>query len=96
MAWTSCGRRYHTRIGQLSLPAGHARTGVRRLGLFAVFIVCISYRDNDVASFMPLLDITVRFHDLIQRIDPVNGRFELARLDQSFEQEQIFELVAAV
>ncbi len=45
---------------------------------------------------MPLLDIAVRHDDLLQRIDPVNDRFELARLDQSFEHEQVFELIATV
>ncbi len=44
---------------------------------------------------MSLLDIAMRFDDLLQRIDPVYGRFELARLDQFFEQEQVFELIAA-
>ncbi len=45
---------------------------------------------------MPLLDIAVRFDDLFQRINPVYGRFELACLNQFFEREQVFELIAAV
>jgi len=54
------------------------------------------HRNDHISLFMPLLDIAVRLDDLLQRIDPVNDRFELARLDQSFEHEQVFELVAAV
>ena len=61
-----------------------------------MFFVGNSYRDNDIAFFMPLLDIAVRLDDLFQRIDPVYGWFELARLDQFFELEQVFELIAAV
>ncbi len=44
--------------------------------------VGISYRDRDVAFLVPLLDIAVRLDDLFERIDPVNDRFELARLDR--------------
>jgi len=36
---------------------------------------------------MPLLDIAVRLDDLLQRINPVNRRFELARLNQLFEED---------
>ena len=54
------------------------------------------HRNDHISLFMPLLDIAVRLDDLLQRIDPVNDRFELARLDQFFEQEQVFELIAAV
>ena len=54
------------------------------------------HRDDHISFFMPLLNIAVRLDDLLQRIDPVNGRFELARLDQFFEHEQVFELIAAV
>ena len=54
------------------------------------------HSDNNVAFFMPLLDIAVRLDDLLQPINPVNSRFCLARFDQSFEHEQVFELIAAV
>ena len=60
------------------------------------FHECSLQSDDDIALFMPLLDIAVRLDDLLQRIDPVYDRFELARLDQFFEQEQVFELIAAV
>ncbi len=63
---------------------------------WAVVFLGNSYRDNDVAFFMPLLDIAVRLDDLLQRINPVYDRFKLARLDQFFEHEQVFELIAAV
>ena len=45
---------------------------------------------------MPSLDIAVRLDNLFQWVDPVYDRFELARLDQFFEQEQVFEIIAAV
>ena len=51
---------------------------------------------TNISLFVPLLDIAVRLDDLLQRIDPVDDRFDLARLDQFFEQEQVFELIAAV
>ncbi len=54
------------------------------------------HSDDYISLFVPLFDIAVRLDDLLQRIDPVDGRFELARLDQFFEHEQVFELVAAV
>ena len=54
------------------------------------------HRDDHISLFMPLLDIAVRLDDLLQRINPVYDRFKLARLDQFFEQEQVFELIAAV
>ena len=38
--------------------------------------------------FMPLLDIAVRLGHLFERIDPVNDRFQLPRLDQPGEEEQ--------
>jgi hypothetical protein len=52
--------------------------------------------DDNISFFVSLINIPVRFDDLFQRINPVYDRFELARLDQFFEQEQVFELIAAV
>ena len=43
--------------------------------------------NNDISLFVPLLDIAVRLDDLLQRIDPVYDRFELARLNQLFEED---------
>ena len=45
---------------------------------------------------MPLLDIAVRLYNLLQRIDPVYDRLELARLDQFLEHEQVIEHISAV
>ena len=56
--------------------------------------MCHSY--DYISLFMPLLDIAVRLDDMLQRINPVYDRFKLARLDQFFEREQVFELIAAV
>ena len=48
-----------------------------------IFNLCFrgnSYSDNNVAFFMPLLDIAVRLDDMLQRINPVYGRFERQHL----------------
>ena len=58
--------------------------------------VAMFHRNDHISLFMPLLDIAVRLDDLFQRIDPVNGRFHLARIDQFFEHEQVFELIAPI
>ena len=58
--------------------------------------VAMFHRNGHISLFMPLLDIAVRLDDMLQRINPVYDRFYLSRLDQFFEQEQVFELIAAV
>ena len=45
---------------------------------------------------MSSLHIAVRLDDLLKGIDTINDWFELARLDQFFEKEQVFNLIAAV
>ena len=45
---------------------------------------------------MPLLDITMRLDDLIEKVDSINDRSDYACLDQVFEQEQIVERLAAI
>lgn len=55
-----------------------------------------SYRDGDVAFFMSLLNIAMRFDDLVERVDPVNDRFEFVRLDHFFERQHVFDLLTAV
>lgn len=64
-----------------------SRTDTKHTILGAILVGRLLQRDNDMAFFVPLLNIAVRLDDLIERIDPVNDRFELARLDQFFEQE---------
>jgi len=56
----------------------------------------LCHSNDYVALFVTSFDIAVRLDDLLERIDPVNGRFHLARLDQFFEHEQVFERIAAV
>jgi hypothetical protein len=34
------------------------------------------HRNDHISLFMPLLDIAVRLDDMLQRINPVYGRFE--------------------
>ena len=43
------------------------------------------YCDHYIALFMAGFDVAVRFDDLIQRVHPVNDRFELPRLDDGLE-----------
>lgn len=45
---------------------------------------------------MYLFDIVMRLDDLFHRVHPINDRLYLARLDQFLEQEQVFDLVAAI
>ena len=45
---------------------------------------------------MPLLDIAMCLGYLVERINPVNDRFEFARFDQFFENQHIFDFLTAV
>jgi len=56
----------------------------------------VFHRNDHISLFMPFVNIPVRLDDLLQRIASINDRFHLSRLDQFFEHEQVFELVAAV
>ena len=49
-----------------------------------------------ISLFVSLIHIPVRFDNLLQRVDSVNDRFQLARFDELFERQQVFELVAAI
>ncbi len=51
--------------------------------------------DCDVTLYMTLLSIAMRLADLIEWVDPVNDRFDYTRFDQSFENQQIFDFLAA-
>jgi len=64
-----------------SLPLRFMAVGRSALsGLAAMF-----HRNDHISLFMPLLDIAVRLDDMLQRINPVDDRFYLSRLDQFFE-----------
>ena len=66
--------------------SGFSKDGIRPS--LSRLVQIYAYRDNDVAFLVSLLDIPVRLDDLFQRIDPVNDRSELPRLDEFFEHEQ--------
>jgi hypothetical protein len=51
-----------------------------------------SHGDDDIALFVTLFNIAVGFDDLLQWTTPVDHRFQLSRLDQLFEEEQIINL----
>jgi hypothetical protein len=46
-------------------------------------------RDDHVAFLVTGIDVSVGFHDLLERIDPVDDGLDLARLRQISEQDQI-------
>ena len=52
------------------------------------------HSDDDISLFVPFFDIPVRLGHLFQRIASINDRFYLPRLNQLFEEEQIFRLFA--
>ena len=72
------------------------RAAQERAAVLSLRFVGTPYGDDNITLLVSSFDIAVRLDDLLRRIDTVNGRFELARLDQFFEQQQVFELVAAV
>ncbi len=63
--------------------------------LFLSSCLC-SHSDDHIALFVSLLDIAVRFHHLLKGIAAVDDRFELARLNQLFEEDKIFDLLKPV
>jgi hypothetical protein len=48
--------------------------------------VSAGYSDGYVALFVPPCNISVGLYDLFQRVDSINDRFDLARLNQLFEE----------
>lgn len=46
--------------------------------------------DNDISLFVSCIDIPVGLNNLFQRIAFINNRFDLPRLDEFFEEDQIF------
>lgn len=53
------------------------------------------YDDDHIAHLVACIHIAVGLDDLRQRIDPIDHRFELARLEQLLEREQFIDLAAA-
>ena len=47
--------------------------------------VSLCNRDHHIAAFVPGFDVAMRVNNLLQRIDAVNHRFEMAGLDQFFK-----------
>ena len=43
------------------------------------------HSDDHIPLFVPLFDISVSFGSLFQRIESINDRFYLSRLNQLFE-----------
>lgn len=49
----------------------------------------MAHCDDDIALFVPLLDIAMRLDDLLQREAPINNGLELLRIDQLGEGQEI-------
>ena len=47
------------------------------------------HRDDDIALFVPAVDVPVRLHHLFQRIGPIDDRLQGARLGQFLEYHEI-------
>jgi len=45
------------------------------------------HSDDDVSLFVSLFDIPVCRDNLVQRIAPINDRFELSSLNELFEEQ---------
>ena len=49
----------------------------------------LRHRDDDIASFLTTFDVPVGLDDLLQRVAAIDDRFQLPRLDELFEINQI-------
>jgi hypothetical protein len=58
--------------------------------VFAPFYADGSHRDGDVPLFETLLDISMGFGNLIQKVDSIDDRFDLPGLHQLFKKSQVF------
>lgn len=47
------------------------------------------HSDDDVALFVPLIDIAVRVDNLLQRIVSIDDRFDLPCFDKLFDENKI-------
>jgi hypothetical protein len=57
-------------------------------------IVVMRHSDDDVALLVALVDIPMRLGGLFQRIAPIDDRCYLSRLNELFEEDQTFGLLA--
>jgi hypothetical protein len=57
-------------------------------------VVVLRHSDDDVALLVSLVDIPMRLGDLFQRIAPIDDRFYLSRLNELFEEDETFGLLA--
>jgi hypothetical protein len=55
---------------------------------------CASHRDDDISLFVSFVDISVRLDDLLQRIAPIDNRFQLSCFSKLFDGEQVFQFFA--
>jgi hypothetical protein len=55
---------------------------------------CASHRDDDISLFVSFVDIPVRLDDLLQRIAPIDNRFQLSCFSKLFDGEQVFQFFA--
>ena len=61
-----------------------------------LFAVLLPYGDDDIAFFVSRVDVSVRLDHTLQWIAPVDDRFDLSRLDQLSDENQIFHVFLRV
>ena len=49
------------------------------------------YRDDNIPFFVSCIDIAVRLDHVFKWIAPVDDRLDLPRLDQLFDEDQVFQ-----
>jgi hypothetical protein len=54
----------------------------------------MGHRDDDIALFVSCFDIPVSLGNLFQRIASIDDRLYLSRLDQLFEELEVFRVFA--
>ena len=59
-----------------------------RLALSGIVVVFYNY--DYISLFVPFFDVTVRLGDMFQVISSIDNWFYLLRLDQLFEEDQVF------
>ena len=57
-------------------------------------VVVLRHRDDDIALLVSLVDIPMRLGGLFQRIAPIDDRSYHSRLNQLFEEDETFGLLA--
>ena len=52
-------------------------------------VLVLLHRNDDISLFVPLVNIPVSLDDLLQGIASINDRFDLARFNEFFQEDEI-------